>query len=107
MAAEYNCSTWTCSLYLTKSQVKWLARNVNLAVGGPTGLAVAICGYLAPAWPVGLGCIAVMLVYGFRLMDAVTEAAGRDACVRLRFSKYPEVALVGIYVDDSGYCNAS
>lgn len=98
-----SCGWVTCSLYLSRAQTRWLNYNIALAGGGVTGLG-AFCGLMAlvsnvAAVFVGVGCVAVVAVYGGFIVNAITHAAADNGCFRIR---YPALAF---YDDHSSFCH--
>jgi len=99
----YDCGWVTCSVYLSRAQTRWLNYNIALAGGGIAGLA-AFCGLIAlvsnvAAIFVGVGCAAVVAIYGGFIINAITHAAADNGCFRIR---YPAWAF---YDDHSGFCH--
>ncbi len=99
----YDCGWVTCSVYLSRSQTRWLNYNIALAGGGLAGLG-AFCGLMAlvsnvAAIFVGVGCAVVVAIYGAFIINAITHAAGDNGCFRIR---YPAWAF---YDDHSGFCH--
>jgi hypothetical protein len=99
----YDCGWVTCSLYLSRSQTRWLNYNIAVAGGGFAGLG-AFCGLMAlisnvGAVFVGVGCAAAVAIYGGFILNAITHAAADNGCFRVR---YPGLAF---YDDHSSFCH--
>ena len=99
----YDCGWVTCSVYLSRAQTRWLNYNIALAGGGIAGL-VAFCGLMAlvsnvAAVFVGVGCAAIVAIYGGFIINAITHAAADNGCFRIR---YPTWAF---YDDHSVFCH--
>ena len=99
----YTCGWVTCSVYLSRAQTGWLNYNIALAGGGIAGLA-AFCGLMAlvsnvGAVFVGIGCAAIVAIYGGFIINAITHAAADNGCFRIR---YPAWAF---YDDHSSFCH--
>ncbi|MEV6557534.1 hypothetical protein AB0M22_17580 [Nocardia sp. NPDC051756] len=106
-----DCGYVTCSYYLTRSQVRWLYKNINASLGAGIGISAAICGAMAViGGPLAIACVAYVAIWGGRLMDAVNQAKERNACVRIRTvanDNFETLVITGIYVDNSGFCHDS
>lgn len=83
------CSGTNCSLFLTRAQTRQFNNNVNLAGGGTVGLGVSCSLFTLMSGPAGVivavACGAGIAIYGGLLLNAVSRAAGDNACLRVQF----------------------
>lgn len=80
---------WTCSLYFSRATTR--------AMVTPTGAAAILVAYVPVVGPVLAGAAGLIAL-------KASEAAGLNACLRIRYLKYTPNTIVGLYSDTSRYC---
>jgi hypothetical protein len=100
----------TNSLYLSRSETRYLnARLEFLGATGGTGT-IAACGYLAKVNPIAGGaCLVGAGGYGTALVHATQSAARGNGCLRVRYTNpnYTggQSVIVGFYNDGGKHCH--
>lgn len=84
------CGTWTCSLYFSRATTR--------AMVTPTGAAAILVAYVPVVGPVLAGAAGLIAL-------KASEAAGLNACLRIRYTRYGPLVIVGLYSDTSQYCS--
>jgi hypothetical protein len=99
-----DCGIVTCSVYLSRAQTRSANNNINALGGGIAGLAAA-CGAISlmggPAAPViAVACGVEIAVMGGFLLNAISNAARTNGCLRIRYGALP----TAFYNDHSSFC---
>jgi hypothetical protein len=109
-AAVVDNGIFTGSVYLSRSETRYVAARMGVLQAGATPSLVAGCGALAlvPAPGANIvlpaACLGVVGVYGTAFKNATASAARGNGCLRIRYTRTRTPVIVGFYNDGGRHC---
>ncbi|WP_306208852.1 hypothetical protein [Actinoplanes sp. RD1] len=106
----------TSSVYLSRGETRWVAREIDggaIGAGAGAGGAAAVakgCATVAKMhWAAGVACVGGAAVYGTAFVNATRSARNGNGCLRIRYTKPAFTpsrlpVIVGFYNDGGRHC---